>query len=111
MKKSFIIGTIVVIFFQLITACQEGKVVNTLANEGDFIYLDGNKFMLNDSVYFPILVNYLVEFMKVDDQLIPVPNIQYDSTQGHEGTDVDSYSKRIDAHFKLIKNWVSTPFD
>ncbi len=103
MKKSFIIGTIVVIFFQLITACQEGKVVNTLANEGDFIYLDGNKFMLNDSVYFPILVNYLVEFMKVDDQLIPVPNIQYDSTQGHEGTDVDSYSKRIDAHFKLIK--------
>lgn len=102
MKKTIVTVVILFLVAHINVGCKSKTKDNHIAKEKGFIYLDGNKFMKGDSTFFPVMVNYLVEFMKVGDQIIPVPNVQYDSTQSHEGTDVSSYLDRMDAHFKLL---------
>jgi hypothetical protein len=74
------------------------------AKDAGFVYLEENQFMVNDTVFFPMLINYLVEFMSVEGEMIPVANIQYDSTTYHEGTTKVDYLTRLNTHFKYIKH-------
>lgn len=74
------------------------------AKEKGFIYLKGKQFMLADSVFFPVLMNYMVDFMEVGEEIIPVPNVQYDSLNIHIGNSKEEWVGQLENHFELLSN-------
>ncbi len=105
MIKKLFVGITIVITSLFISGCGESNNKDySAAKEKGFVYVEGNRFMQNDSVFFPVLINYLVEFMKIEDQLIPVTNIQYDSTHKHEGVGIEGQLERLKTHFKYINH-------
>ncbi len=103
-KKSTTALLLMGIIFLLYSCSNASSKDYSKAKKAGFVYLEGNHFMEKDSVFFPMLINYLVEFMAVDGEIIPVPNIQYDSTAYHEGNSKSEYLDRLNTQFKYLNH-------
>ncbi len=103
-KKATITLLLACIFILQYSCGNESSKDYSKARKAGFVYLEGNQFMEKDSAFFPMLINYMVEFMTVDGEIIPVPNIQYDSTTHHEGSSKADYLDRLNSQFKYINH-------
>lgn len=87
----------------LIYSCEsDSERSQRVAKENGFIYLNDKEFMLGDSVFFPVMMNYMVDFMEVGEEIIPVPNVQYDSLNIHIGTSKEEWLGQLENHFELL---------
>lgn len=70
----------------------------------DFIVINDNHFELNGEIFYPMMLNYVVEYYSDDnDCFILGPHIDYDSIGYIEKTDPEGIYKQINAHLNLIK--------
>lgn len=69
----------------------------------DFVYLDGKNFMIRDSVFQPVMLNYVVEFRDMEDQFVVVPCRMYEDPEQFEYGTKDSNHWQLQGHFKIIK--------
>ncbi len=69
----------------------------------DFIYLKEKKFMLKDSVFFPLMLNYVINFRKIGDKYVVSSLKDYENPQIFEGNTIDSNLTVLKGHLQLIK--------
>lgn len=69
----------------------------------DFVYIENSNFKINDKNFFPIIMNYVVKYRKINRDIFLGPAMEYDSISKFEGNSKDSIHNRIKAHFQLIK--------
>jgi len=87
----------------LLNSCRtDPSKLNQEAKDKGFVYMNGKQFMVNDSVFFPVLMNYMLDFMEIDGEIIPVPNVQYDSLNIHVGTTKGEWVGQLENHFELL---------
>lgn len=88
-----------VFFFFLYSSC-----VNNKSNQhAGFVYVKDNNFILNDSVFFPMMLNYIVEFRKIEDSILISPAKYYENTDVYETNTIETNEKQLIAHIELIK--------
>jgi len=69
----------------------------------DFIYLQGKKFMHKDSVFFPLMLNYTVNFRKIGEEYVVSSLKDYENPNIFEGNTIDSNRLVLKGHLQLIK--------
>ena len=69
-----------------------------------FVYVKNNGFQCNGESFFPIMLNYIVEYQEDEDgSFILAPCIEYDSAQYVEAVGKEAVSQQLAGHFQLIK--------
>ncbi|MBQ4434257.1 MAG: hypothetical protein II894_08895, partial [Bacteroidales bacterium] len=69
-----------------------------------FVYVKNNGFQCNGESFFPIMLNYIVEYQEDEDgSFILAPYIEYDSAQYVEAVGKEAVSQQLAGHFQLIK--------
>lgn len=71
--------------------------------EEQFVTIRNNHFELNDEVFFPMMLNYVVEYYNDGDDFTIGPSIDYDSIDYYEATDKEDIQKQLNGHLNLIK--------
>ena len=96
---SFLFGTI------LYSSCVDKNINDRFGNAKyeEFVFIDGNTFAVGDSAFFPIMVNYKVEPLKIGNEVVISPARYYENT-----TEYEAYTKRqvlnqIKGHMQLMK--------
>ena len=62
----------------------------------DFVYIDGSTFKIADTVYFPLMVNYKVEPLKVGGGVVISPARYYESPMLYETKTKDSILYQVE---------------
>lgn len=73
-------------------------------SDTDFVYLQGKDFMIRDSVFQPVMLNYVVEFRDMDNKFLVVPCKLYEDPERFEYSTQDSNIWQLQGHFKIIKD-------
>ncbi len=69
----------------------------------NFVYLQNNKFKINDTTFFPLMLNYSVSIRKIDNEYVLSSIKDYESPNDFEGNTVDSSLIVLKGHLQLIK--------
>ena len=94
-----LLGFIILISFFLNGCKIEKKSFNNLT----FISINQNGFYLNDSLFFPLTLNYIVDLQYGGGNLWASPANGYDSVKGHYYTSKDSCLMQLKKDMELIK--------
>lgn len=78
--------------------------IKTKDKNKSFIYIENNKFKIQDTIFFPIMMNYLVSIRKINNEYVISPFINYEDPSIFEGNTVDSNKQVLMGHLKLIKD-------
>lgn len=73
-------------------------------NYKDFVYIDANTFKIADTAFFPMMVNYKVEPLMIDSNVVISPAKYYEYTTQYEYDSKDSIMQQMSAHFQLMKD-------
>ena len=68
-----------------------------------FVYLEDDVFKLDGEVFFPLMINYKVDFRKIGDDVIVSPARYYDETDIYEANTKDEILKQFSKHLQLVK--------
>ena len=69
----------------------------------DFVYIDGDNFKIGDTVFFPLMVNYKVEPIKVGNEVVISPARYYELPMLYEAKSKDSILYQVEGHLQMIK--------
>ena len=69
----------------------------------DFVYIDGNTFRIDDSIFFPIMVNYKVEPQRIGNDVVISPARYYEHPTIYEAKNKDSILYQVEGHMQMIK--------
>jgi len=69
----------------------------------DFVYLEGKHFKIKDKAFFPIMLNYVVCFRKIENDYLLSPIKEYENPEIFETNTKDSLETQIRGHLQLIK--------
>lgn len=69
----------------------------------EFVSLEGKQFMWKGKPHYPIMVNYVVDFVDTQEGIVLSPGILYEDPQTYSYTHRDSLNIQLDAHLALIK--------
>ena len=101
MKKTLINATYVsfmVAFFSIITIGCKSSINET---PKDFVYLEDNVFKINDTVFFPLMLNYKVDMRNADDAVVLSPFICYDNNDIYESNTKEEMQQQFSNHLEL----------
>lgn len=68
----------------------------------DFVYIDGNHFAINDTVWFPLMINYKVDFHRIGDTVVLSPAFYYDDPDCFDNTTVTGERNQMERHFAML---------
>lgn len=68
-----------------------------------FVTICDNHFELHDEPFFPMMLNYVVEYYNDGGDFIIGPSIDYDSVDYYESMNKETIEKQLNGHFNLIK--------
>lgn len=71
----------------------------------DFVYLQDNHFMVNNTQWFPLMLNYKVDWRRLNDTVVISPVFYYDNPEAWEATSAQGTLAQMDAHFGEISSW------
>ena len=102
MKKIIFNVTLIsiVTFFILLTSCNN---TSTDIRQSGFVYIEDNTFMLNEEVFFPLMINYKVDVRKLGDDVVISPALYYDNNYIFESNTKDEVLKQFSTHLELMK--------
>ena len=69
-----------------------------------FVYLEDNVFKLDGDVFFPLMINYKVDFRKIGDDVIVSPAKYYGETRDYETNTRDDILEQFAEHLQLVKD-------
>lgn len=96
MKK---IATLTLLIFVAI-ACQRNA---DQLDDPAFITVDQKQFTLAGEPFFPMMLNYVVEYYSDSGQFIVGPHIDYEEIGVAEHADAEGIQQQLNNHFSLIK--------
>lgn len=70
----------------------------------EFVSLEGKQFRVNGEDFYPVTVNYIVDFVTTDGGFALSPTYTYEKPRAYEYRNRDSLLLQFDAHMKLIRN-------
>ena len=68
----------------------------------NFVYIEGNKFKLQGEDFFPIILNYVVDYQNDNGNFVVMPCIDYDSLGVIEAHGAENVADQLRGHFQLI---------
>lgn len=68
-----------------------------------FIQLKNNQFYLNDTIFYPVMLNYVAYIRKIGNEYVISPDQEYDNPTTWEGNSKDSVLKVLKGHLTLVK--------
>ena len=69
----------------------------------NFVYVEDYKFKLNGEVFYPIMLNYVVDLRDIESKAVISPARYYENPDQYEyDTEAETYAQ-IGRHFKLIR--------
>jgi len=102
MNRYFAILFLPIIFF--LSSCSSSTKTDRIdLSNTDFIYLKEKKFMHKGKEFFPVMINYIVEFRKLNDTLVLSPSKDYETVNIYESNNFASIKQQLTTHFQLIK--------
>lgn len=69
-----------------------------------FVYLEGGIFKVDGENFFPLMLNYRVDYREIGDDIVASPTIYYENVNAYESDDKAELLKQMAAHFELIKS-------
>ena len=89
----------------LYSSCVDKNINDRLGNEKyeEFVFIDGNTFAVGDSAFFPIMVNYKVEPIKIGNEVVISPARYYENTTKYEAYTKSQVLDQIKGHMQLMK--------
>lgn len=112
MYRYFLIGFLLSVVCLAVSCGSDGKMQYNIVNQSyndsviydDFVYVaKTGKFGLNDSSYFPIMLNYVVNFRTIDGKFVVSPAKYYEQIGVYESNTKEEIANQMNAHFELIK--------
>ena len=113
-KEHCIIGTSFVVDVIVVTVCLMSLLMRhqketplsipgprSTQHEG-FVYLDNNHFAVDGSAWFPLMVNYKVDFHRVGDTAVLSPAYYYDDPDCFDGHTVAGERRMMERHFAML---------
>ena len=91
------------LIFVVLTLFACSKEIKDEKDSNEFVSIENKKFILNKQVFFPIMMNYIVRYRNIDNELVAAPAIEYDSINTYESRTKEEVDHRLHAHFQLIK--------
>lgn len=89
----------IVAFFSIIAI---GCKSSTKETPRDFVYLQDNVFKVNDTVFFPLMLNYKVDIRKIDDDVIVSSSKYYEDGDIYESNTKKEIHKQFSNHVELM---------
>lgn len=68
----------------------------------EFIYLENKRFKYKGNDYFPMMMNYVINFKVKNNELFPLPARSYGATKKFTCNSANSCLDQLKTHFKLI---------
>jgi hypothetical protein len=68
-----------------------------------FVQLKNRQFYIGDSVFFPVMLNYVAYIRKIGNEYVISPDKEYDNPALWEGNSKDSVLHVLKGHLTLIK--------
>ena len=84
------------------SSCKNNKIIHVPINS-EFVYVDHNAFKINRDTFFPMMLNYVVDFREINHQLFLSPCKAYENINYYEHPTKEATLRQLDAHFQLIK--------
>jgi len=98
-KKNFLFyGILILLFF---SACMSEPPINKSNTE--FIYIDHQVFKLKQDTFFPIMLNYVVDFRDFNHKTCISACKAYEKPDNYEYQTKEASLQQLEAHFQLIK--------
>jgi len=74
---------------------------NERAADG-FVCLEDNHFKIEDECFFPLMINYIVDFQSFGSEFLVTPSWNYDSCNYIDAVGAEAVGRQLRAHFSLI---------
>lgn len=93
-----------ILMLMLLTSCHNrGNNFDTKRNE-NYVYIDNNHFAINGKEWFPLMINYKVDFHRIDNEAVLSPAFYYDDPSRFDNNTVRGEYAQMDHHFQLIED-------
>ena len=102
MKKTLINATYVsfiVAFFFIATIGCKSSIKETTK---DFVYLEDDVFKINDTVFFPLMLNYKVDMRNADDAVVLSSPMYYENGGIYESNTKEEILQQFSNHLELM---------
>lgn len=83
-----------------LTAC---KYVDEQKKEKGFVYIEENSFKIDGEDFFPLMLNYVIEFREIEDEVFISASKNYELPYEFEYDTKEGSLNQLDVHFGLIK--------
>lgn len=110
MKSMWRLFTNISVLFSLVCLVSSCDDVVPAVNNGnvtryeDFVYVENDKFHIEDADYFPVMLNYVVDYRSIDGKFVVSPAKYYEKTDGYEANTIEDVRKQLSSHFQLIRD-------
>jgi len=74
-----------------------------LPQKAGFVAVKHGAFQVDDTAWFPVMLNYVAEFRELDDTLFLGPIRDYEVAKVFETSTLDSAQLQLAGHFQLVK--------
>ena len=111
MYRFFLMDLLLIVMYMMVSCSSEDTIQGNVAGQScrdsiaydDFVYIDKTgKFCRNDSSFFPVMLNYVVDFRTIDGEFVVSPAKYYEKIDSYESNTKEEIKKQMDAHFDLI---------
>ena len=82
---------------------QQELVKNEKELHGDFVKADSTGFSLKGEPFFPLILNYVVQFRAVKEKILLGSTLEYDQLNNFEYSSEEGINRQMNNHFGLIK--------
>ena len=101
-KKILNIFLVLSIVF-LFTNCNKTEKIFSQKKAPGFVHLDEGVFKINDTTFFPLMINYKVSFRIVGDEAVLSPAKHYENHKIYESNTKEEINAQLNAHVGLMK--------
>ncbi len=91
---------IIITVLFLATGCKQQE----LEPAEDYVYLQDGHFAINGKEWFPLMINYKVDFHRIDNEAVLSPAFYYDDPNRFDSNTVLGEYIQMDHHFQLIED-------
>ncbi len=103
MSSKFHIRLLLVFSSIALLGCNTSKTNKKAISKTDFIYIQNNEFKCKNSRFFPVMINYVVGFRKLDGRIVITPIKEYEDPNYFEHGDYEGTIHQLKGHLRLIK--------
>lgn len=101
--RYFIGVSILFTFFSCQTIDQKTLTNSKVQLRSEYVYLENDSFKIDNKIFFPKIMNYIIHPRMVEKNIIFSPSLEYDDPKTFDCNNENESEARLRAHFKAIK--------